>query len=217
MLQKKYKSKNFTSLSDQINVHYYANFLTNHKADKYYAILEQKLTYNSAEESKVKIFGKEHLIPRQQVAYGDPGTYYSFAGIKVEARPWNDKDDIICRILKNIKHKVELFTGYKFNFVLINKYKDGDQYIGLHKDDEKELGDAPTIVGVSLGAVRDVTFKATDVIPTTFPNTLSLELEHGSIFVMYHPTNQYWKHSIPKRAHIKKSRISLTFRTLNKI
>lgn len=213
MLQKKYQLRNFSSITDKINVHYSANFLPKHKADKYYAIFEQKLKYNSAEESKVIIFGKEQYIPRKQVAYGDPGTYYSFAGARVDANSWND-DDIICRIIKNIKHRVESFTNQQFNFVLINRYENGDQYIGFHKDDETELGDNPTIVGVSLGAVRDVTFKATDVIPTTFPESFSLELEHGSVYVMYHPTNENWKHSIPKRSNIRRPRISLTFRKL---
>ena len=206
--------KNISSLTDKINVHYSANFLNQHNADKYFNIFEDKLKYNSKEESKIKIYGKEIYIPRKQVAYGAPGTYYTFSGLRVDAISWDDKNDIVCRVIRNIKHKVEKFTGKKFNFCLINRYEDGDQYIGYHHDDEKELGDEPTIVGVSLGSEREVLFQAAKLIPEFHDKTISLPLSHGSIFVMYHPTNEYWKHSIPKRANVKKPRISLTFRYL---
>ena len=208
------KQKNISSLTDKINIHYSSEFLKHHDADKYLKIFEDKLTYNSKEDSKIKIFGKEHYIPRKQVAYGTPGTFYTFSGLKVNARSWDDKSDIVCRVIKNIKHKVEKFTGKKFNFCLINRYEDGDQYIGYHRDDEKELGDEPTIVGVSLGSEREILFQAAKLIPEFHKKTISLPLSHGSIFVMYHPTNDYWKHSIPKRASVAQPRISLTFRYL---
>lgn len=211
MITKRYIS----SITDQINVHYYAKFLNSHDADKYFNIFEDKLKYNDKEKSIVKIHGKEHYIPRKQVAYGAPGTFYTFSGLKVEAISWNNKDDIVCRVIKNIKHKVETFTGKKFNFCLINRYEDGDQCIGYHHDDEKELGNEPTIVGVSLGAERDILFQADKIIPQNHDKTISLKLGHGSIFVMYHPTNKYWKHSIPRRANVTKPRISLTFRYLH--
>lgn len=208
------KSKCITSLVDNINVHYYSDFLEKHKADKYFNIFEDKLVYNNAEDSKVVVFGKEHEIPRKQLAYGLPGTYYKFAGNTVFAKSWNEPD-IICKIIKNILHKVEIYSNKKFNFVLINRYEDGNQYIGHHRDDEKELGNDPTIVGVSFGAVRDVTFKTYKFIPNKMAESINLELGHGSIFVMKPPTNEFWTHSIPKRAGVKKVRISLTFRYLH--
>lgn len=213
-MQKKFKLKCFSSLIDNFNVHYDSKFLDAHKADKYFKILEDKLQYNSDEESKVKIFGKEISIPRKQVAYGDPGTFYKFSGITVNAISW-DNDDIVSKVLKNIKHRVELFTGQKFNFVLINRYADGDQRIGKHKDDEHSLGEEPNIVGVSLGAERDVRFTPSNFIPEKMSNDIQLELAHGSIYIMYHPTNKYWYHEIPSRKHIKTPRISLTFRYLH--
>ena len=213
--------KCFSSLTDKINVHYYAKFLDKYKADKYYSILEEKLVYNSAEDSKVVVYGKTFDIPRKQVAYGEPGTYYRFAGNTVKAKSWNEEDnednkkDIVCTIIKNIKHKVELFTRQQFNFVLINRYADGNQMIHHHQDDERELGKDPTIVGVSLGAERDVQFKPYHFIPAKIPGKINLELGNGSIFVMLPPTNDFWSHSIPKRADVKTPRISLTFRYLH--
>lgn len=208
------KSESHVSLIDNFNVYYCPNFLDKRKADKYFNILENELKYNSKEESKVKIFGKEFYIPRSQVAYGDQGTHYSFAGTKVNAKSWDDKN-ILCTVLKNIKHKVEIFTGKKFNFVLINRYKDGNQYIGYHSDDEKELGKDPTIVGISLGAERDFMFKPRKFIPENISSNFEINLGHGSLVSMNPPTNDFWYHSVPKRAAITKPRISLTFRYIN--
>lgn len=215
--------KCFSSLTDKINVHYSSNFLDNHKADKYFHIFEKYLVYNSSEDSKVIVYGKEYEIKRKQVAYGDDGTFYEFAGTKVYAKSWNNKDDIICRVIKNIKHMVELFTLQKFNFVLINRYADGNDKIGKHQDSNKNniLGDDPTIVGVSFGAARDVIFKPYStptnpgIIPKHMNDKISIRLDHGSIFVMYPPTNTYWTHEIPKKANINTPRISLTFRYLH--
>lgn len=204
--------QNFSSLIDNINIHYYGDFFDQHKADKYYNILEHNLVYNSAEDSKVKIFGKEYEISRKQVAYGDTGVHYEFAGTTVEAKSWNDQTDIVCRVIKNIKKHVEMITMKKFNFCLINRYKDGDDKIGFHSDDETHLGNDVNIAGVSFGACRDVSFIPTNFLPQKMPKNITFQLDHGSLFVIRQPTNTFWKHSIPKRTNITTPRISLTFR-----
>ena len=214
MLQKKYHLKTFCSLKDNLNVHYKADLFNQRKADKYYDIFEHFLVYDSAEQSKVTVYGKEYYIPRKQTSYGDTGTYYTFAGNTVYSHDWNNKD-IVCTVIRNIKHKVETFTGKTFNYVLINRYADGNQNIGLHRDSESSLGVDPTIVGVSFGASRDVCFAPYKFIPEILPKRITLELDHGSIFVMYPPTNTYWTHEIPKRVNVNKPRISLTFRYLH--
>jgi alkylated DNA repair dioxygenase AlkB len=209
------KSKNITSWIDHLNVYYYGDFLDQHRADKYYNILEQNLTYNSAEDSKVKIMGKEYEIARKQVAYGDPGTSYNFAGITVPARSWDDQTDIVCRVLKNVKKNVEEILMRKFNFCLINRYNDGKEHIGPHFDSTDRLITPIYIAGVSFGAVRDVRFTPNNFIPQKMPNGFNLQLDHGSLFVICDPTNSYWKHSIPKRADVQTPRISLTFRYMD--
>lgn len=197
---------NYSSLVNKINVHYQPDFLSKEESDYYFDLLEKNVIYNSSEESKFKIFGKEVDIPRKQVGYGDPGLSYKFANMSVHAKSWDD-DDIVCDILMRIRRRVELVTRKKFNFVLINRYEDGEQYIGFHQDDEKELGDKPDVVGVSLGAPRIIKFKSKEN-----DNRYEIELGHGSLVTMLWPTNQYWQHSIPKQLSVKKPRISLTFR-----
>ena len=127
---------------------------------------------------------------------------------------WNEPKDIVCSTLRKIKRNVELFTGNKYNFVLINRYANGDDYIGFHADDERSLDQYAGVVGVYLGAEREFQFIPKSGITSNLPNKISLILHHGSIVYMNYPTNNYWKHSLPKSSYIKKPRISLTFRNL---
>lgn len=197
---------------DKIHIEYVPNLFTKEKANKYLKIFEKEIEYNSDEESMIMIHGKKMKIPRKQVAYGKPGTYYKFSGIKVMAKSWDNlENDIVCRCMHNIRRKVEKATGLKFNFCLINRYEDGDQCIGYHKDDEKQLGATPSIAGISLGAERDILFKK-DTLPTDLDGVQKIKLENGSLVTFLYPTNQHWKHSIPRRAKVKKPRVSLTFR-----
>ena len=62
-------------------------------------------------------------------------------------------------MLKDIKNNVELITSTKFNSVLGNLYRNGSDSMGLHSDDEKELGSDPVIVSVSFGAERKFKIK----------------------------------------------------------
>ena len=64
--------------------------------------------------SQVKVFGKWHNIPRQQVAYGDEGLSYKFSGISVPAKPWSPT-------LRATRDLVSLATNCAYNFVLINR------------------------------------------------------------------------------------------------
>jgi alkylated DNA repair dioxygenase AlkB len=208
MLQTRFKLKAFCSLIDQLNVHYSANFLDQAKANKYYKILEDQLIYDLDEKLPITIFGKKQYISRKHIAYGDDICYH-------DARSWNH-NDIVSKVLRNIKHKVEVFTGLKFNYVLINRYHDGQSSIGAHRDKEDELGREATIAGVSLGSTRIIRFTPDNIIPQKLPKQIDLQLDHGSIYVMHHPTNLHWKHSIPKTAKVNKPRISLTFRYVYK-
>lgn len=196
--QKTFKEKCFVSEIDNLNVVYKRDFLTPQKADKYYEILENLMKDD------------DNKRERKSMVFGDRGCCKTYKGIPC----WDDSNDILCQILRVMRHHVEKFTGLKFNFVVINRYPSGESGIGFHKDREESLGDNPTIAGISLGSIRDVEFQPSYFIPQEMPNNIQLALDHGSIYVMYHPTNKHWMHGIPKRPKVYKSRISLTFRYL---
>jgi alpha-ketoglutarate-dependent dioxygenase alkB family protein 2 len=218
------------SLKNEISIHYFQKYLSQEKAKKLYDLFEGKMIYNTEEQSMVRIHGKYIKIPRKQVAYGKEGTEYNFTGNKVKARSYDENDEISLEIKKLITN-LNSDLGRQYNFVLINRYEDGNQYIGPHSDDERDLIEDYTIAGISLGAERNIVFtkgytikKETNTKSITnwfhnekhdeLPDEYKLKLENGSLFVMYQPTNKKWKHSIPKVNICNQPRISLTFREM---
>ncbi|XP_078523513.1 DNA oxidative demethylase ALKBH2 isoform X1 [Lissotriton helveticus] len=160
--------------------------------------------------TKVQVFGKWHNIPRKQVTYGDVGLTYTYSGVTLPPKPW-------IPILDCIRNRITEATGHRFNFVLINRYKDGNDHMGEHRDDEKELVPRSPIASVSLGACRDFFFRhgaSRGKKSTMHIEPVKLQLEHGSLLMMNYPTNVHWYHSLPARKKILAPRINLTFRKI---
>ena len=172
--------------------------------------LEQKkdLWYKSClndlswETGFIKIFGKTHQIPRLQAWYAEDGVEYTYSGKKLQRHNWN-------KTLIDIKEEIESITSFKFNSVLANLYRNGDDSMGLHSDDEKELGINPVIASLSLGESRDIHFKHKNI-----KTSLDIPQTSGQLIVMYGQTQKYWKHEIKKTKKFKKPRINLTFRNI---
>lgn len=100
---------------------------------------------------------------------------------------------------------------------LYTRYKDGQDHIGEHRDDEKELAPLCPIASVSLGAPRDFIFRHRDTRGKPIHRQIEpvkLELAHGSLLLMNSPTNTFWYHSLPVRKKITLPRINLTFRRI---
>ena len=150
----------------------------------------------------IKIFGKTHQIPRLQAWYADNEIEYTYSGKKLQRHNWNN-------LLLEIKEKIENITSFKFNSVLANLYRDGNDSMGLHSDDEKELGQKPVIASLSLGESREIYFKHKNK-----KLNLIIPQASGQLIVMHGKTQEYWKHEIKKTKKIKKPRINLTFRNI---
>ena len=154
------------------------------------------------EKGFIKIFGKTHQIPRLQSWYADNGIEYTYSGKKLKRHNWNET-------LIEIKGEIEKITSFKFNSVLANLYRDENDSMGLHSDDEKELGINPVIASLSLGESRDLYFKHKNI-----KKSLNIPQKNGQLIVMHGETQKYWKHEIKKTKNFKKPRINLTFRNI---
>ncbi|XP_068095557.1 DNA oxidative demethylase ALKBH2 [Hyperolius riggenbachi] len=188
----------------------YTILFTKAEANEIFQKLEKELVYFSGDLSKVQVFGKWHSVPRKQVTYGDDGLTYTFSGITLSPKPW-------IPVLDQIRGRVKMATGHSFNFVLINRYKDGNDHMGEHRDDEKELVPQSPIASVSFGACRDFVFRHRDSRikkSGCHIEPVKLQLEHGSLLMMNFPTNVYWYHSLPVRKRVLAPRINLTFRKI---
>jgi len=189
-IEYKIKSNFIGSLEDKCSLYYVQNIIDRDIADKYFHILESKLFYKNHNSRMTVFYGNSNI--------------FKFV------RSWDDNNDE-CRVIQNIRHVVELFTGKKFQWVILNRYRDGNQSIGYHSD--RELKDNAIIAGVSLGSSRDFKLKPIGFYPKLVPNKIKLLLDTGSLYVINAPTNKHWMHSVPKRTKVKTPRISLTFRT----
>ena len=185
---------------------YCENFWMKAEADNFFKILQEELFW---QQGAIKIFGKNILEPRLTAWYADEGKTYTYSGVKREPLAWHP-------ILKKIKTDIELSTEnltnlpLELNSVLCNYYRDGNDSMGYHADNEKELGVNPIIVSVNFGASRRFLLKH-----RTEKNLKSeILLTHGSVLIMAGEMQHHWLHAIPKSTQIIKPRINLTFRNI---
>lgn len=167
-------------------------------------LLLQQLTAETPwRHDAIRIFGKPVLQPRLTAWYGDAGKAYSYSGITMQPLPWTVT-------LLELKQKAEILSGQAFNSALLNLYRDGQDSMGWHRDNEPELGPNPVIASLSFGAVR--TFKLKHYRDKK--QVYAIGLESGSLLLMQGTTQHHWLHALPKTALPKTARINITFRTL---
>ena len=151
------------------------------------------------------MYGKKVLTPRLTAWYGDLHKTYQFSGTKYDPMPWTIE-------LRALKAKIQDFTSCTFNSVLLNYYRNGNDSVAWHRDNEKELGTHPIIASLSLGQARRFDFRRKD----DHGKKHSLELTNGSLLVMKGDLQLHWEHSIPKSSESLGARVNLTFRTIFK-
>lgn len=152
----------------------------------------------------INLWGKEYQQPRLAAWYGDAGASYTYSGLSLEPLPWTG-------LLSTLRSHVEALAAAELNSVLLNYYRDHRDSMGMHSDDEPELGRNPTIASVSVGAQRTLVLKhrfRKDLKPFHLP------LDHGSLLLMKGATQHHWKHGINKMSRPCGPRVNLTFRRI---
>jgi alkylated DNA repair dioxygenase AlkB len=153
------------------------------------------------EQPTIRVFGREHLVPRLVAWHADEGITYGYSGQQHPSRPWTPA-------LQEIRELVEKHHGPQ-HAVLVNLYRDGSHGIAPHADDEDDLEPDAPILMVSLGAERRFVIKHR----TTGARHV-LGMEDGSLLAMRGSTNAVAVHGVPKTARPVGARISLTFRRM---
>jgi alkylated DNA repair dioxygenase AlkB len=167
------------------------------------SIMQALISEIDWKQYQIKIFGKTLDQPRLTAYYGEDHPYYAYSNIKLQPIPFTP-------ILLSIKNKIEALTLEKFNGVLLNYYRNGDDSMGWHADDEKELGTNPVIASLSFGASRN--FQLQHSLDKSISKA-TLVLNDASLLIMKGVTQHFWKHQIPKQKN-KGPRINLTFRKI---
>ena len=176
-----------------------AGWLPRDEADLALAALRDELAW---EQREIVLFGRRILQPRLIAWAGDLG--YRYSGQTLEPRAFTPA-------ARRLLERVCKETGLPFNHILANRYRSGEDSMGLHADAEPELGPDPVVAIVSLGASRRLVIK-----PRRKQDRArhDLPLGHGALLVMGGTCQRHYLHGLPRQAGLRAERISLTFRRL---
>lgn len=157
-------------------------------------------------QEAITLFGRTHPLPRLTCWVGDPGCSYAYSGLLNQPEPWSP-------LLEALRTQLGEQLGFRFNSLLLNRYRRGDDRMGWHADDERTLDPRAPIASLSLGACRS--FRLRPKRPLTLdPGPVTIDLDHGDLLVMDPPTQIHWLHSLPARRRVRDERINLTFRVI---
>lgn len=150
---------------------------------------------------RIRMFGRWVDSPRLSCWMGDPGAAYRYSGVRFEPEPWHPA-------IRALLPRLEATCDAPFNSVLLNRYRQGGDYMGWHSDDEPELGMEPVIASLSLGVERRflLRLRADHAVKQAW------RLRHGDLLLMRGDCQRVAQHALPKMAGVGGERINLTFR-----
>ncbi|CAI9760224.1 unnamed protein product [Fraxinus pennsylvanica] len=213
-------------LGNGSQVLYTPKFLSYQNSWDYFHYLDKNIPWT---RPTVCVFGRSCIQPRDTcyvASEGFPDLVYS--GYQPHAYSWDEFPPL--KEILDLVHKA--LPGSKFNSLLLNRYKGGNDHVGWHADDEKLYGPTPEIASVSFGCERDFFLKKKPSKTTVHAkenggdppskrtkknndsDQRSFVLKHGSLLVMRGYTQRDWVHSVPKRVKAAAVRINLTFRLI---
>lgn len=218
---------------------YKPNILDAAAADRWHKGLIQEAEW---EQGSLRMYGKELLFPRLMAWYGDPGSSYRFSGKTYQPHSFTplllDIKSTVEQIIQSDSMLSPCMPASGFNSVLLNWYRQGQDSMSWHADDEPELGEKPFIASLSLGSARWFHFKpktakkstnqplkglgssaaqsSAEKMLTAEQNspTQKILLEHASLFVMFNDFQSQYVHALPKTKREVGDRINLTFRSV---
>jgi len=172
------------------------NFLTQSNAD---AVMQQLHAQTYWQQKDIIMFGKRVNQPRLMAWHGDKP--YTYSGLTLMPNKWTVN-------LLSLKEQIEEVAETSFNSALLNLYRNGQDHMGWHQDNERSLGPQPVIASLSLGASRKFKFKHIH----HHECKVDITLKHGSLLIMSGMTQHQWKHCLPKSRVVNDKRINITFR-----
>ncbi len=150
---------------------------------------------------EIKVYGKICYQRRSIGFYSDVSSGYNYSSSKTPSKPMHP---CLIRLLEYVNN----MFGHDFNGILINKYENGEEYIGKHSDDERDLDKRVGVVAISYGAVRKfrIREKSSGKIVSDVPTHPCKIMQMAGDF------QSEFTHEIPVEKKVKECRYSLTFR-----
>jgi alkylated DNA repair dioxygenase AlkB len=178
-------------------------------------------------QEAITLYGRRHLLPRLTCWMADPGCGYRYSGLANAIESWSPA-------AAELRQALHQLTGWRFNSLLLNRYRDGRDAMGWHADDEPELDPAAPIASLSLGGPRDFRLRprpsprrppgapppvgyataATNGPASPDCAPFNIPLHNGDLLLMEPPTQLWWQHAVPRRLRLYEERLNLTFRVV---
>ncbi|WP_445634607.1 2OG-Fe(II) oxygenase [Nostoc sp. DSM 114161] len=185
-------------ISTTLPVEYIDGFLSKSEADELFKH-SKTLAWR---QNEIRMLGKPLQVPRLECMYGKDGASYLYSNsVNLEALPWTSE-------LLNLRDRITAFCSHEFDIAIGNRYRNGQDSIGWHSDDEPSMGYRPAIASISLGACRKFSVKP----KIKGSKATHFWLEHGSLLLMLPGCQEGYVHQLPKDNRCLLERINLTFR-----
>ena len=180
---------------------FWPNWLSKQQAD---SLLDTSIQSISWRHDHIKMFGKQVPVPRLQNWFADhSNTSYTYSGICMQAFKFP-------QWMAELADSVAEQTNYPFNRALVNYYRNGNDSVDWHADDEPELGEDPIIASISLGVERVFQLRH-----NLTGEIVSLPLPHGSLLLMGSRIQHFYQHRLAKVKNLQHERVNFTFRYMN--
>jgi alkylated DNA repair dioxygenase AlkB len=163
-------------------------------------IFQQIMGETPWEMPEMVMFGKKYPQAGLSTWFTNTGVNYVYSGI-------TRTPHVMTPLLNHVMNACALKSGAEYNSVLVNLYRDGNDSVSWHSDNEAVNGSEPTIASVSLGATRRF-----DLRHKESGETVRVDLEDGSLLVMSGLSQHCWVHQIAKTKTKVGPRINLTYR-----
>lgn len=176
--------------------------VTGYLTVKQQQLLMAEAQYYPFERPTLNVFGKQHIIPREQVWFADDGCDYLYSGLMIRATAWP-------HYLLRLRAQLEHAFAQPFNGVLVNHYRNGLDKMGWHSDDEPEMVPNSVVISITIGASRDF-----DIRHKQRAEKHRIALASGDMLIMQPQMQQDWMHGLPQRKRLAAPRLNFTFRQL---
>lgn len=190
-------------VTSTLPVEYHPGFLHIAEAEAIYAHCKAL----QWQQNEIRMLGKPLQVPRLECMYGKDGASYLYSGsVNLKAHPWTPE-------LLSLRDHITAFCGHEFDIVIGNRYRNGQDSIGWHDDDEPSMGYRPAIASISLGGCRKFSIKP----KAKGSKATHFWLEHGSLLLMLPGCQESYVHQLPKDNNCFLERINLTFRPYGRL
>jgi alkylated DNA repair dioxygenase AlkB len=179
-----------TLVGDHGDVTYIPEFLDRTLADELVVELNADTRWRA--DSRV-MYGKRVLVPRETAGRGEK-----------MPQPWTP-------VLARVRAMIERHTGTSYDYVFLNRYRDGRDAVAWHGDRDGGRDARLVVASLSLGASRAFQLRPKKDSGLRY-DPVTVEVAHGDLVIMRGDTQLYWEHRVPRDPRITGERLNVTFR-----